>query len=34
MKKLKLSQKTQDYFWGIMLTISVIIWIWVVSIFI
>jgi hypothetical protein len=33
MKKLKLSQKTQDYFWGVMFTISALLWIYVVSFF-
>ena len=34
MKKLRLSQKTQDYFWGIMFTISALLWIFVVSLFV
>ena len=34
MKKLRLSQKTQDYFWGVMFTISVLLWICMVSFFV
>jgi hypothetical protein len=33
MKKLRLSQKTQDYFWGVTFTISALLWIYIVSFF-
>ena len=33
MKKLKLSQKTQDYFWGVMFTICALSWIYIASLF-
>ena len=33
MKKLNLSQKTQDIFWGVMFTIAALTFVWVVSLF-
>ena len=33
MKKLKLSNKIQDYFWGVVFTISALLWIYVASLF-
>lgn len=33
LKHWKLSQKTQDYFWGVIFTISGLLWIYMVSFF-
>ena len=33
MKKWKLSSKVQDYFWGILLTLSILLWVGLVSLF-
>lgn len=33
MKKLKLSNKIQDYLWGITFTISIVLWIFIVTVF-
>ena len=34
MKHWKLSNQFQDYFWGVMFTVSALMWIWVASLFI
>ena len=34
LKHWKLSQKTQDYFWGVVFTISAMLWLCVISLFI
>lgn len=33
MKKYKLSSKFQDYFWGVVFTISGMLFVWIVSLF-
>lgn len=34
MKKLKFSSQTQDYIWGVLLTLSVFLWMYVAALFI
>lgn len=34
MKKLQLSNKFQDYFWGVMFTLCAMMWIYVASLFV